>query len=239
VIGCALIPFLFVIRRGLRETPAFLARAERPALGDILTLVARHGAVVGLGAMMATLTTVAFYMITAYTPTYGAGVLHLTLTSAFVITVCVGASNLALLPLAGAVSDRIGRLPLLVGAAGIVLTTSYPALRWLASGPSFDRLLTVELWLSAAYAAYNGAMVVYLTEVMPRAIRTTGFSLAYSLATALFGGFTPLVCTWLIHRTHDKAAPGLWLTAAALVGLIGVLGLSLRARGFSRSPLAQ
>jgi len=181
--------------------------------------------------MMATLTTVAFYMITAYTPTYGAGVLHLSLTSAFTITLCVGASNFFLLPLAGAASDRIGRMPLLIGAAAVVLTTSYPALRWLSAGPSFERLLIVELWLSAAYAAYNGAMVVFLTEVMPKDVRTSGFSLAYSLATALFGGFTPLVCTWLIHQTADKAAPGLWLSIAALVGLAGALGLRARAGG--------
>jgi MFS family permease len=230
VIGCALIPFLFMIRRGLQETPEFVARTDRPGMGDILSSVARNGVVVGLGAMMATLTTVAFYMITAYTPTYGAGVLHLSLTGAFVVTLCVGASNLVLLPIAGAASDRIGRPPLLIGAAGIVLTTGYPALRWLASDPGFGRLLAVELWLSAAYAAYNGAMVVYLTEVMPKAVRTSGFSLAYSLATASFGGFTPLVCTWLIHRTGDKAAPGLWLSAAAVVGLIGTLGLWARNR---------
>jgi hypothetical protein len=91
-------------------------------------------------------------------------------------------------------------------------------------------LLAVELWLSAAYAAYNGAMVVHLTEVMPEAVRTSGFSLAYSLATALFGGFTPLVCTWLIHRTGDKAAPGMWLSSAALLGLTGALGLRAHSR---------
>jgi MFS family permease len=238
VIGCALIPFLFLIRSRLEETPAFLARARPPGAGEIVSSLVQDWAVVGLGAMMATLTTVAFYMITAYTPTYGAGVLHLSLTSAFVITLCVGASNLILLPVAGAASDRIGRLPLLVGAAGIVLTTSYPALRWLASDPSFARLLAVELWLSAAYAAYNGAMVVFLTEVMPRAVRTSGFSLAYSLATALFGGFTPLICTWLIHRTGDKAAPGLWLSAAAVVGLAGALGLWGRTRATVCDPPA-
>jgi len=234
IIGCALIPFLFLIRRRLEETPDFLARTERPSLSAILASVGRNGVVVLLGAMMATLTTVAFYMITAYTPTYGAGVLHLSSQSAFLVTLSVGLSNLLLLPVAGAVSDKIGRTPLLIGAAGLVLLTSYPALRWLVAEPSFARLLAVELWLSAVYAAYNGAMVVYLTEVMPKAVRTSGFSLAYSLATALFGGFTPLVCTWLIHRTGDKAAPGLWLSTAALVGLIGVLGLRAVARRAAR-----
>ena len=47
------------------------------------------------------------------------------------------------------------------------------------------------LWLSFLYGSYNGAMVVALTEIVPVSVRTAGFSLAYSLATALFGGFTP------------------------------------------------
>jgi len=38
-------------------------------------------------------------------------------------------------------------------------------------------------------------------------VRTSGFSLAYSLATALFGGFTPAICTYLIHVTGNPAMP--------------------------------
>ena len=80
----------------------------------------------------------------------------------------------------------------------------------------------MELWLSFLYGSYNGAMVVALTEIMPRDVRTSGFSLAYSLATAL-GGFTPFIATWLIHQTGNKAAPGLWLTFAAACGLAAAL----------------
>jgi ABC-type transport system involved in multi-copper enzyme maturation permease subunit len=94
---------------------------------------------------------------------------------------------------------------------------------WLVAAPSFERLLMVELWLSFLYGSYNGAMVVTLTEVMPPAVRTAGFSLAYSLATALFGGFTPAISTYLIHTTGNKAAPGLWLMFAAACGLVATL----------------
>ncbi|HUN92355.1 MAG TPA: MFS transporter, partial [Burkholderiaceae bacterium] len=55
---------------------------------------------------------------------------------------------------------------------------------------------------------------------MPVSVRTAGFSLAYSLATAIFGGFTPAVSTWLIAQTGDKAAPGYWMSAAAASGLV-------------------
>ncbi len=83
--------------------------------------------------------------------------------------------------------------------------------------------MLVELWLSFIYGSYNGGMVVMLTEIMPVEVRTTGFSLAYSLATALFGGNTPAICTYLIHVTNNKAMPGVWMSAAALVGLVAAL----------------
>jgi MFS family permease len=139
------------------------------------------------------------------------------------VTLCVGISNLFWLPVMGAVSDRAGRRPLLIGFAVLTLLTAYPALSWLAAGISFSRLLAVELWLSFVYGGYNGAMVVYLTEVMPARVRASGFSLAYSLAAALFGGFTPVIATWLIEVTGNKAMPAVWLSVAAAVGLAAAL----------------
>ena len=52
---------------------------------------------------------------------------------------------------------------------------------------------------------------MFASEIMPASARTAGFSLAFSLATAMFGGFTPAVCTWLIHETGNRAMPGAWL----------------------------
>ena len=89
------------------------------------------------------------------------------------------------LPAMGALSDRIGRRGLLVFFAGFALLSAYPAMSWLVRDPSFAKLLGVELWLSFLYAGYNGAMVVYLTEIVPVTVRTAGFSLAYSLATTV------------------------------------------------------
>jgi MHS family citrate/tricarballylate:H+ symporter-like MFS transporter len=66
-------------------------------------------------------------------------------------------------------------------------------------------------------------MVVALTEIIPVPVRTAGFSLAYALATALFGGFTPAMSTWLIEATNNKAAPGLWLAFAGACGLIATI----------------
>ena len=148
--------------------------------------------------LFVTMTTVSFYMITAYTPTFGNSVLHLGSIDSMVVTLCVGASNLFWLPVMGSLSDRVGRRPLLLACTLLMLVTANPAMLWLVHDSSFTRLLVVELWLSFLYGSYNGAMIVFLTEIMPVSVRTSGFALAYSLATAIFGGFTPAISTYLI-----------------------------------------
>jgi len=223
LLGCVIVPFLFRLRRSLQETDEFIARKRRPSTSEILRSLTANCGIVVIGMMMVTMTTVSFYMITAYTPTFGNAVLHLASIDSLIVTLCVGASNLFWLPVMGALSDRIGRRPLLFACTILMLLTAYPAMLWLVRDPSFSKLLTVELWLSFIYGSYNGAMVVFLTEIMPIDVRTTGFALAYSLATAVFGGFTPAISTYLIHFTGNHAVPGLWLSFAAACGLLAAL----------------
>ena len=222
-IGCLIAPMLFLLRRSLPETPIFAAKTRARGWGEIFAGLAASWPIVLQGVGLVTLTTVAFYMITAYAPTFGTVALKLAPGPVFLVTLAVGVSNFLWLPVMGALSDRIGRKPLLIGCALMVLATAYPAMAWLAHAPSFGRLLAVELWLSFLYASYNGAMVVTLTEIVPEALRASGFSLAYSLATALFGGFTPAIAQALIHWTGDRAAPGAWLSLAAAVSLAAAL----------------
>jgi len=223
LLGCVIVPFLFRLRKSLQETDEFSARKRHPGTTEILRSLAANWGIVLVGTLMVTMTTVSFYMITAYTPTFGNSVLHLSSGDSLIVTLCVGASNLFWLPIMGALSDRIGRRPLLFGCTILMLVSAYPAMLWLVHEPSFTRLLTVELWLSFLYGSYNGAMVVFLTEIMPIDVRTSGFALAYSLATAIFGGFTPALSTYLIHVTGNRAVPGLWLSFAAACGLLAAL----------------
>jgi len=223
LLGCAIIPFLFRLRRSLQETDEFTARKHKPNISEILHSLRASWRIVIIGTMLATMTTVSFYMITAYTPTFGNSVLHLASIDSLIVTLCVGASNLFWLPVMGTLSDRVGRQPLLLVFTTLMSVTAYPVMLWLVREPSFSRLLAVELWLSFIYGSYNGAMVVFLTEIMPVSVRTSGFALAYSLATAIFGGFTPAISTYLIHVTENRAVPGMWLSFAAACGLVAAL----------------
>jgi len=238
-VGCLIIPLIFLLRRHLEETEAFKAQKHRPTPAEMVRSIAANWWIVLMGMFMVAMTTVSFYFITAYTPTFGREVLKLGRIDSLVVTLCVGVSNLFWLPVMGAVSDRIGRRPILIACTVASLLTAYPALHWLVADPSFVRLLLVELWLSFLYGSYNGAMVVALTEIMPNSVRTVGFSLAYSLATALFGGFTLDVSHALIQYTGDKAAPAAWLGVAALLALIAALVVGRRVARVAAAEGAQ
>jgi MFS transporter, MHS family, citrate/tricarballylate:H+ symporter len=219
-IGCSIIPIIFIIRAGLEETPAFLAQKVHPTAGEVFASMLRNAGTVLLGMMLTTMTTVTFYFITVYTPTFGKSVLKLSATDSLTVTLFVAVSNFIWLPIGGAISDRVGRKPVLVIIALAAIVTANPLLSWLVASPDFTKLLLVELLLSFYFGVYNGALVASLSEIMPANVRATGFSLAFSLAVALFGTFTPLVSTWLISVTDNRASPSYWLMLAAALALV-------------------
>ena len=222
-IGCMLVPFLFLIRRSLEETEEFLARKHRPALGEIFVSLWTNIGIVLAGVLMVAMTTVSFYLLTVYTPTFGINVLHLSASDSLLVALAVGLCNAIWLPISGALSDRIGRWPVLIGFTVVTILSAYPAMSWLVAAPTFERMLIVLLWLATMYGGYNGALYIALAEVMPVEVRTAGFSLAFAMATAIFGGFTPAAVTWLVKTLDNKAAPGLWMSGGAACGLIGCL----------------
>ncbi|WP_416466738.1 MFS transporter [Pseudomonas sp. LFS044] len=230
-VGCLIVPFIFFLRRNLAESEEYAARTHRPGMAEVFRTLLQHWTTVLAGMLMVALTTTAFYLITVYAPTFGKTVLHLSTSDALLVTLLVGVSNFLWLPLGGALSDRIGRRPVLIAMTLLTLATAYPALDYLVNAPSFLHMLLVLLWLSFIYGLYNGAMIPALTEIMPVEVRVAGFSLAYSLATAVFGGFTPAISTFLIQYTADKAAPGYWMSFAALCALGATLFLYRRASG--------
>ena len=130
LIGCLIIPVLFWIRRSMQESEDFAQRAKhrRVTLGEIYQSLLQNWAIVLKAVLLVTLTSVFFYMITAYTPTYARQVLGLSAHDSFVVTVCVGVANFVWVPVMGAVSDRVGRLPVLLTFSVLIGLTAYPVM---------------------------------------------------------------------------------------------------------------
>jgi len=76
-VGCLIVPFIFVIRRTLAETEAFKARTHRPNAKEAIKSIIDNWQIVLAGMLMVVMTTVSFYLITVYTPTYGKNILKL------------------------------------------------------------------------------------------------------------------------------------------------------------------
>jgi MHS family citrate/tricarballylate:H+ symporter-like MFS transporter len=218
-IGCLIIPFIFFLRRTLEETPAFLSMKKHPTTSEVFSSAAVNWKIILLGMMLAAMTTVTFYFVTVYTPAFGKE-LKLSAQDSLLVTLMVAVTNFIWNPVGGAVSDRIGRKPVLLTIAGLSFLTAYPALLWLTAGPTFGKLLAVEMMFSLYFGVYSGTMLGALVEIVPAHVRTTCFSLAFALAAALFGTFTPFAATKLIAMTGDKASPGFWLMCAAASGFI-------------------
>jgi len=221
-VGCLIIPVIFVLRRSLEETPAFLSMKKHPTASEVFASAIANWRIVILGMMIAVLTTTTFYFVTVYAPGFGKE-LKLSTADTLLVTLLVAVTNFIWNPVGGAISDRIGRKPVLLTIACLSLVTAYPALHWLAAAPSFGKLLAVAMMFSFYFGVYSGTMLGCLVEIVPAHVRTTCFSIAFALAAGLFGTFTPFAATSLIAMTGNRASPGFWLMCAATLGIVAAL----------------
>jgi MFS family permease len=223
IVGCAIIPVLFWLRRSLQETEYFENSTHARSTWEILRILGEHWQILFIGVMLTILNTTTFYFVNTYTPTYGIRNFGMDPLGTFSVALAVGVATVVLLPVGGTISDRIGRFPTLIGVPVLVLATSYPAMLWLDAAPSFGRLLAIELWLAALYAMYAGTLVPLMAELIPGKARSSGYAIILSLANGIFGSLTPFIATVLIQLTGNRASPALWLCACAAISLAGGL----------------
>lgn len=212
------------IRLRLRDTPEFealrktgevaaspLKEAVRTAWRPILQIV---GLVV--------VHNVGFYVVFTYLPTFFTKTLGFTKTDAFVsISVASVVALLIILPVA-ALSDRIGRKPVLVAGAIGFAVFSYPLFLLLTSG-SLAAAIAAHAGLAAIEAVFVSASLAAGAELFATRVRSTGYSIGYNVSVALFGGTAPYVATWLTDRTGNDVAPAYYVIVAAVVSLATVL----------------
>lgn len=139
-----------------------------------------------------------------------------------------GAVLIILTPLGGALSDRLGRKPVILAGSVGYLVLSYPMFLWMSQG-TFTAALTGQLVSAVLSALYGGASLAAFVELFPTRTRYSGLALSYNLAVAICGGTTPLVATWLVNVTGSPLTPAFYLMAAALGTTLAALAMPERA----------
>jgi MFS transporter, MHS family, proline/betaine transporter len=233
------VPFLFgliigplglYIRRGLDETSAFLQASQGPAARqDAGSLLASHVKEMMACLGMVVTGTITFYVVLIYIPTFARTQLHIPLDQAFLAQSIGLAVEVVLIPIFGALSDRIGRKPVMIAALVLDLVVTYPLFVWVAANPSFGTLLTMQIILCGLFGVFNGPISTALAEQFPTRVRSTALAISYNIAVMLFGGFAQFFVTYLIAATGTPIAPAYYLMFGAAVGLIAAFFLKERA----------
>jgi MFS transporter, MHS family, proline/betaine transporter len=167
---------------------------------------------------------VGFYTTFVYAATWLAQVAQVPARTALTINTVAMALSLVASLAAGALSDRIGRRPVLVAWAGGLTLLAYPLMSLMARGETAG-ILAGQTGLALLVAAGSGALPATMAELAPWRVRCTVVSVSHNLAMALLGGTTPLVGAWLVGRTGHPLAPAAYLAVAGGISLIAALML--------------
>ena len=221
VFGLLIGPVGWWMRRHLDETEAFVEAAhDTTQHTGLVALLREHARAVLVSFGLVLSSTIMFYVVLLYMPTYAKTQLQIPLNDAFSAQVAGLLCLTVLVPFFGALSDRIGRRPVLLLASLLYLVLPWPLMDWVLSEPTMARLAVMQVALCSAIAIGFGAISTALAEQFPVRQRSTGLALAYNIAVMLFGGFAPMIVTWLIDATGSPLAPAYYVMFGAVVGLV-------------------
>jgi MFS family permease len=162
-----------------------------------------------------------FYVFTTFLVYYATRVLGIPRPAALAATLAASALEVPAILAAGALSDRVGRRPVMAaGLAGAALWAF--ALFPLAAGRGAAALGAAAAVGGVLHGVVVGGMSAFFVERFPTAARYTGFSLGYQLASVLGGALAPVVGVRLLERYGSTAAVSLYAAAMALPGLVVV-----------------
>lgn len=212
------------IRLRLEDTPDFLALADtgevaRSPLKEAFT-ENRKPIIQMVGLEVAQ--NVAFYIVLAYLVTYMTEQLRISPATASLSAIITSLAAMALVPPLGALSDRVGRKPLLLASCGGFALLTYPLFLLMNAG-NVGSAIVAHVLLGALLAAFISTHGSAMTEIFPTRVRQGGFSIGYNISVALFGGTAPYIATYLISVTGNPLMPAFYLMLAAVVSFATIL----------------
>lgn len=222
------------IRLRMDETPAFKElkeRQEQVEHAPVREAIREHGRSILLVFAIASLSALGAYTLGTYLVTYLQEVVGMSRTTAIAANFLAFFVTVPLVPLVGALGDRIGRKPLLlIGTPGFILL-SVPGYLLTSTGNFFGAIVG-QLLVALPWSFVVSAVVVIIVEIFPTRVRYSGASIGYNLGYMIFGGTAPIVATFLVSATGSNIAPAIYLIAVALLVLPAVFLLP-ETRGYS------
>ncbi len=212
------------LRRTLEETEEFEIADATPQDSPFKIVMRHHlGTVLHASASLFLFGT-SFYVLFVWMPTYLADVVKPGIPHAMEVNTIAMAVLLALIPVGGWLSDRVGRKMVLVPSIILLGLISYPAFIVLDMGVESIDLL-VMLGFAVLVGFLQGPIPVTMVDTFPTRIRFTGVAVSYNLTLAIFGGTAPMICTWLISVTGDLASPAIYLAVLAAISAVAMITL--------------
>ncbi|HVV43493.1 MAG TPA: MFS transporter [Nitrobacter sp.] len=223
--GIVIGPVGFYLRRKVDETPEFKAfMAERAGLPNtpLRDVLARHPReLISLILVVSGLTCYT-YLGTIFYPNFLNTALGLKVANAQLGVLVLNLIAAVVLPLTAALSDRIGRRITMIPALFVYAAVSLLLTRQLLAAPSNGAMWSLQA-ASIIMFFMIGPGGALLLETFPVNVRSTGASIVYNVAVAVFGGLAPLVVGWLYQTTHDKLVPFYCITGGLVLTLIGLI----------------
>lgn len=222
-IGGVLALVVFWIRRGLAETESF--RKAGPRRSGLLALFRDHPREAMIVMLMTAGGTIAFYSYSIYMQKFLVNTSGFDRETASRINAGTLFLFMLLQPVAGALSDRIGRKPLLIGFGMLGVLGTYPLFAALETtrdpGTAFA-LVMAGLVVVTGYTSINA---VVKAELFPAHIRALGVALPYALANTLFGGTAEYVALWFKAQGIER---GFYIYVTVMIGASLVTYLTMR-----------
>ncbi|ARF82461.1 MFS transporter [Kitasatospora aureofaciens] len=227
LLGAVLAGVVLWLRRRLPETEAFTADARTAEAGGrkqdgargTLRSLWEHRRQALLVMALTLGGTVAYYTYTTYLTKYLIGSAGLAKNTATLVSFTALALFAAIQPLAGLLSDRIGRRPLLITFALGCTVGTYPLMTALGSASGYWSALGLSLVALVIVTGYTSINAAVKAELFPTRIRALGVALPYALANALFGGTAEYIALWFKNSGHESGF--FWyVSGCALVSLV-------------------
>ena len=196
VIGAAFAVVAFWLRRGIDETESFAKSAAPTSQAGALRTLAAHPREVLIVVGLTMGGTLAFYTYTTYMQKFLVNTVGLSRTDASLVSAATLAVFMCLQPRFGALSDRVGRRPLLLGFGVLGTTCTVPLLSALSTATSVTQAFWLIMAALVIVSGYTSINAVVKAELFPVGIRALGVGLPYALAVSLFGGTAEFVALW-------------------------------------------